>query len=175
MQIKAQASMLLIAIVVIIFVGLAIFLLSFAKTLSQTDYMNLYVHNAWLSVSRADTGYSGSDCKLVSDVVGCAFLKPYWRCDGLSCFELANLSLTNYLNAIQQSKKGMRYFLRIEPFQYEGGELRPVVMKLPSGKPLRYEIGDRSLEAARVQKWVANEIIPKGQYILKVKLIMAQK
>ncbi len=74
---KAQTSLMLIVVLILVFIGLAVFLLSFASTLDQQDYFNLYTNNMIITVMRSDTGYHDSKCRLVSDAVSCAFFSPF--------------------------------------------------------------------------------------------------
>ena len=85
---KAQTNMILIILVIVVFGGLVLFLLSFARTVSQDEYMNLYAHNLLVSVLRTDTGYTDIDCKLTSDVIRCGFFSSDYRCgeQGPNCY-----------------------------------------------------------------------------------------
>jgi hypothetical protein len=170
---KAQTNMLLIIIVIVIFGGLVVFLLGFAKTVSQTEYMNLYTHNLLLSIMRMDTGYTGANCKLVSDTISCAFFSPDWRCggDGPSCLSLANETVSNHISQFELIKKSFRYLLKAAP---EG-----FIVRLPTGEPFEIEIGDKGLDTERIEKFTASERIQKttatGQHNLRVQLFIAKR
>lgn len=170
---KAQTNMILIIIVIVIFGGLIVFLLGFAKTISQTEYMNLYTHNLLLSIMRIDTGYTDANCKLVSDTISCAFFAPNWRCggDGPSCLSMANATVNSYISQFELIKKGFRYLLKVKP---EG-----FVVRSPTGEPFEIEIGDMGLDTEKIEKFAASERIQKttttGQYNLRVQLFIAKR
>lgn len=158
--------MILIVLVLIIFAGIAVFLFTFARTVSQEEYMNIYVHNLLLTTLRTDTGYTDANCKLVSDTLACAFLHPAHRCGGTgpACLDLANQTVTEYLNKSENVRKNYRYLLIVESETW-GGE----------AGPYRLEIGDKALETERVTKISANEVIQREGAILGVRLIMAKR
>jgi len=166
---KAQTNMILIIIVIIIFGGVVIFLLGFAKTISQAEYMNIYTHNLLLSVMRTDTGYTDANCKLVSDAISCAFfVKTQCGGTGPSCISLANETVTDYMSRFELIKKGFRYLLKVTPEGFT-----------PRSEPYEIEIGDKGLDTEKTEKFVANERIQKtmdiGQLNLKVQLIIAKR
>ncbi len=168
---KAQASIIMIVLVLIIFAGLALFLLSFAKTMSQEDYMSTYVNSLLLSIMRTDTGYLDSDCRLVSDAISCSFFSTGLVCrdSEITCDSLAYRKVEEYIN--RTIKKGFRYFFSVTP---EG-----FVARSSSGEPIKFEIGDSKLKSEKTEKWSANQRIMKatatGQYSLKVQLVIAVK
>ena len=169
---KGQTSMILIVLLLIIFAVLAVFLMSMAKTVSQEDYMNLYVNNLLLSVMKTDTGYSDSNCKLISDTVACAFILSDWPCgdSGITCLEFANRSLSDYMGTFELISRNYRYLFVVTSefcsLEEEGCRV------------LRF--GDPELESykgGRVK--VANYAIQKSmagsQYNLKVTLKLARR
>jgi hypothetical protein len=166
---KSQISIILIVLIIIIFIGVTLFLLSFAETISQREYMNLYVHNLLLSVMRTDTGYIGSDCKLVSDLIACAFFKPTFICGNYTCLELANQTIYDYMSEFELIKKNYRYLFTVTAPGY--------VPEL-EGEQIKLEFGDPELKG-RIEKITANYYIEKvfgtTQYILKAQLIIAKK
>ena len=164
---KGQTGMILIVLVVIIFAGIAIFLFSLARTVSQEEYMNIYVHNLLLTTMRTDTGFTDPDCKLVSDTLACASLTPTHLCGGTgpNCFDLANQSVTEYMNKFGTVRKNYRYLLIVG----SGG-----LTTTETGAPI-LKIGDQDLETARVTKITANEVIQREGYILGVTLIVAKR
>jgi hypothetical protein len=167
---KGQTTMVLIMLVILLFAGTAIFLLTFAKSISQTDYMNLYVHSLLLTLMRSDTGYTDPNCKLFSDVLSCAFFSPEYVCsqNGPSCLELANRTATGYIERFSTIKKSYRYLLVVEPqgFNVLG----------PDGEPFKINIGDLGVAAGRQTKYTANEQMRKatstGVYNLNARLII---
>ncbi len=166
---KGQTAMIMIVLVMIIFAGIGIFLLTVAQTVSQVEYMNTYVHSLLIAMLKTDTGYLESSCKQVSDLLGCSFFESGWRCagNGPPCFDLANQTITEYMQAFDEIKPGYRYLFLVEP---EG-----FVALGPDGKPLKIRIGDASLETARIEKLTADERIQRTEGNLKVKLIMARE
>jgi hypothetical protein len=163
----------LIVIVIVIFGGLVLFLLGFAKTVSQAEYINLYTHNMLLSMMRTDTGHTDANCKLVSDTISCAFFAPEWRCGtgGPSCLSLANETINSYMSRFELIKKGFRYLFRVVP---EG-----FVVRSAEGMPFEVTVGDTGLETERVEKFIASERIQRttatGQYNLKVQLFISKR
>jgi hypothetical protein len=168
---KAQTSMILIVLLVIIFAALAVFLMSLANTVSQEDYMNLYANNLLLSVMKTDTGYSDSNCKFISDTVACAFILSDWPCgdSGMTCLEFANKSLSDYMDAFELISSNYRYlFVVTSEF---------CTLEEEGCRVLRF--GDPELESYRGGRVkVANYAIQKSmaasQYNLKVTLRLAR-
>lgn len=159
--------MILIVLLVIIFAGIAVFLFTLARTVSPEEYMNVYVHNLLLSIMRTDTGYTDASCKLVSDLLACAAITPAHLCDGwgLNCLDLANQTVTEYMDRFEAIRKNYRYLLIVG-----SGGLVPT----ETGKPL-LEIGDKALATARVTKITASEVIQREGYILEVTMIIARR
>ena len=174
---KAQTSLMLIVVLILVFIGLAVFLLSFASTLDQQDYFNLYTNNMIITVMRSDTGYHDSKCRLVSDAVSCAFFSPQWRCggDGPTCTEVANDTISRYIESFELIQQSYRYLYIAKPEYLSGGEVLDPV----TDQPLRIKIGDLALEAERVNKLVANQQIQKttsqGPVIIRSQLILSRK
>jgi hypothetical protein len=112
---RGQASIILILLIIVLFGGMAIFLVSFADTVSQEDYINKFTTNLLLSIVRADTGNSNSDCKLVSDAIFCAITTPGKVCDnGIKCYDLAEDTINRYMGDLTLLKKNFNYSLVIE-------------------------------------------------------------
>jgi hypothetical protein len=174
---KAQSSMIMIILVLLVFAGVAMFLLSFAQQISQEDYMDLYVSNMWLTISRSDTGYRDANCRLVSDALACAYYLGNPRCGGTgpTCLEVANSTLSYYLERFSETKKNLRYFLKFESYTRNQStfELEPEISLLESGIPLRLRLGDESLEDERARKWAVSESIIRGEHILRAQLVVA--
>jgi len=166
---KAQTNMIMLVILLLVFIGVALMLLSLSKTVSQEDYLNLYAHNLLLSLMRTDTGYRDSDCRLVSDTVFCAFTLSDKPCgdSGMTCHEIARSSINHYLNSFGNISKNYRYLFEITPVFCSRGDEGCRVM----------EFGDPDvLDANKV--WVANSAIQKSMagkpYSIKVRLYMAR-
>lgn len=169
----------MIMLVMLLFAGTAIFLLTFAKNISQTDYLNLYAHNLLLTLMRSDTGYTDPQCKLVSDALSCAFFSPEYRCGGgpaaaavglggPDCMTLANRTATDYIERFSMIKKSYRYLLTVEPQGF--------TVLGPDGEPFRIIIGDQNIAASRQTKYAANEQMRKamssGVYNLNARLVI---
>jgi len=171
MSAKGQTTMIFLLLIVIIFVGMGAFLLSVARTVSQSEYLNLYTTNLLLSVMRADTGFTDPKCKTVSDTLACAFLSPSYACGSESCLTLSDSLVNDYMQQFGIIKKGFGYFLAVET---EG-----FVVRDPSGNLRVVEIGDPSLKNAKTEKFTATEriqdILEGRSYILTVKLTIAKK
>jgi hypothetical protein len=172
---KAQTSMILIVLMLLIFAAVGVFLLSYASTVSQEDYMDLYVNNLMISLMKTDTGYSDSNCKQLSDTVACAFVLPDWRCgtSGMSCLELANSSISEYMDAFELISKNYRYLFTVETHDFiarTGSE---------QGEGLSLSFGDASLRNYAGKKRTSNLAIQKtlagSQYNLKLRLFIARK
>ncbi len=170
---RGQTNLIIFVFILLIMVGMIAFLLSAAKTLNQTEYLNLYVHDALLSTLREDTGYTDSNCKLVSDAIACSFFSSTWQCGGSgpSCLTVAETHVTNAMLQFETIKKSYRYLLLVEPDGF--------TVKDPSGEPFTIAIGDLKLKTEKGEKFTANERISRttltGQYILKVQLILKKK
>ena len=164
---KGQTGLILMVLLVIIFAGIAIFLFTLARTVSQEEYMNIYVHNLLLAIMRTDTGYTDAECKLISDLLACAALTPTHLCGGTGpdCLSLANQTITEYMNRFGTVRKNYRYLLIVG----SGG-----FVPTQTGRPL-LEIGDKELATARISKITANEVVQREGYILEVSLIIARR
>ena len=172
---KAQTSMILIVLLIIIFAALGAILLSLARTVTQEDYMDLYVNNLMLSLMKTDTGYSDANCKLISDSVACAFILPDWRCggSGMTCLELSNQSLSEYMDAFEIISRNYRYLFTVET--------RGFIARtgFEQGEGMKLSFGDTSLEGYKGKMRTANYVIQKtlsgNQYNLMVRLYLARK
>lgn len=174
---KAQTTLILIIFIIMIFAGAALFLLNLATTIKQTDYMNIYVHNLLLSISRTDTGYTDADCKSVSDLLACSYSYPNHRCEGSGpeCFELANKTIYTLMKQFEKIRKNYRYLFIVEPIGFGLQQ---------SENALKIKIGDESLDCnpkfedcPKLEKLTASKLIEtRGvrQYMLRVKLILSQ-
>lgn len=164
-MIKGQTTIVLIVLLIVIFGGIVLFLLSFAQSISRVEQTNLYVHNLLLSTLRTNTPhYTDPDCFLVSDLVHCAYYKPSWICGNgyRNCFDEANTTIAGYMAQFEEFNKNYRYLFLVEP---ETSIIREEEIL----------IGDASLAEERTEKIVANERIQKGMNILNVRLIVAKR
>jgi len=158
---KAQTSIIMILLVIMVFIGMIMFLLSLAKTVSREEYMNLYVHNLLVSILRSDTGdYSDYECKTVADALMCAFRENKICPSGKSCREIAEDFINESINKFKEIK-GYRYLFIA----------RPSAGWIASYK---LEVGDSDLLTEKVKKITANEKIQRGDYILDVTLIISK-
>jgi hypothetical protein len=172
---KAQSSMILIIIVLMMFVGIVVFLLSLANTASKDEFTGLYVNNLLLSVMRTDTGYTDSNCKLVSDLVFCAYFTPEWSCgEGSStCHDLANRTIANYMATFGNQTMSLKYLFTVTP---------TFVTRDENGEQISLDMGDQSLKKSRTESLkvvsyplVISKTVGSNQYTLKMQLIVAKK
>ncbi len=167
---KAQSSMILIIIVIMIFVAMIVFLLNLAGSVNRETYTNLYVNNLLLSVMRTDTGYTDSKCKLVSDLVFCAYFTPEWRCGNERCLDLANETLHKYLGVFaKQTNSSMRYLFTVTTNTLATNE----------GEPITLEMGDASIKTAKATKRYSYPLVLTksdgfNQHTLKIQLVVAK-
>lgn len=171
---KAQSTVVMMVFVILIFLGIILFLLSFANTADRTDYENLYLHNLLLSLMRADTGEDDVNCKLVSDSIACAFtMTSDYICGTQTCKEVADEKLTEYMLKFENIRKNYRYLFVVE----SGSDF--ITIDEETGQPLKILIGDPALETARIDKLKANYKITRstagGQYDIDVQLFVAEK
>lgn len=179
---KAQTSAILIILVMVIFGGLVVFLLTFAQTVSRPEYTRLYATNIMLSVMRTDTGYMDSRCKLVSDAMSCAFFESDWKCggDGPTCLDLVNDTIKSHIDDFELVQKSYRYLFIAGPVRLDPntGEYMDI-LNPRTGEPLRIKVGDLSLETARVGKIVEPYSIEKmtsqGPIRIKAEIMLSQR
>jgi hypothetical protein len=167
--------MLLIIIVIMIFVGLAVFLLGIANTVTKNEVTGIYVNNLLLSVMRTDTGYTDAKCKQVSDLVFCAYFTPEWQCGpGVpNCLGLANITIAKYMSVFWNQTKSMKYLFTVTP---------TFVARDPTGEPISLDLGDSSLKKSRTDtmkifSWprVISKKVGSSQYTLKIQLIVSNR
>jgi len=147
---KAQTTMVLLFLVVIIFGMLMLFLFSFAETLGQTEYVPKYINNLLISIVRTDTGYTGSNCKLISNALGCTFLQPTDYCEGSAerCADVARSRIEYYIDKFEIVKESFRYLFKVEPSWWAKIGDETIV----------FEVGDPTVEDAD-EKIVESHII----------------
>jgi len=172
---RGQSSMLLIVIVIMIFVGLAVFLLGIANTATKNEVTGIYVNNLLLAVMRTDTGYTDSKCKLVSDLVFCAYFTPEWQCGpGVpNCLGLANSTIAKYMSEFWNESKSMKYLFTVSP---------AFVARDPTGEPISLDMGDSSLKRSKTDAMkifsyplVISKTVGSNQYTLKIQLIVSKR
>lgn len=168
---KAQTSMVLIVILIIVFIAAAVTLFSIATNVSQEDYMDTYANNLLLAIMKTDTGYTDNNCKLVSDAAACAYIDQTWTCgtSGMTCRELANSTITDYMKAFELISKNYRYLFVVTRVGFYA----------PSVDQFTLMFGDESLLDYKGKKRVSTYAIQKslqGNYFnLKVQLYIARK
>jgi len=111
---QGQTTMIFIVLIIIIFLGMGVFLLSLAQTVSQSEYINLYTHNLLSSLVKTDTGYTDASCKTVADLLSCSFLSPTHICGTQDCFSLSEQTVNSYMEQFAFIKEGFRYLLIVE-------------------------------------------------------------
>jgi hypothetical protein len=166
---KAQTNMIILVILLLVFIGIASILFSLSGKVSQEDYLSLYAHNLMLSVMRTDTGYTDSDCKTISDTMFCAFTLTNKPCgsSGLTCYEVANQSLTEYIKAFKTISKNYRYLFEVTPVFCSRGEEGCRHMEFGDKEVLN--LGNKRTANSAIQKSMAGK-----PYNIKVRLYMAR-
>ncbi len=167
---KGQTNMILLLLVLLIFIGMVIMLISLSKTVVREEYSDLYANNMLLSLLRTSTGYN-HPCETVSETVACAFLTPGYVCEGasdspVSCSDLANETIRERM---EKMPGNMRYYLSVRS---KGG-----VEAFDEGNIIRLKYGDPSLERDRISKKVARTVIHKvrkgTEYSIEVVLMLS--
>lgn len=164
---KGQTTIVMIVIVLLVFGGIVTFLLTLAGTVSQREYMNLYVHNLLLTTLRADTGYLDPNCRTMSDTLACSFLQPGWVCEGsgTSCRALAESLLASHFSSFETVRKNYLYLFTVEPESFTARDPE-------TGEPMAIEVGTLDPEARRETIAASERIVKEGE-IFKVQLRMA--
>lgn len=172
---KGQTTVVLIFLVLIIFAGVIVLLLSLATDVGSQEYMNLYTHNTLLSVLRADTGFLSPNCRQISDTLACyfgAYGAENMCGSGQTCEQIANNRITEYLGTFEAVRQNYRYVFIVKSGSTDWTPLGP------GGTPLELRIAsspeDSYLDEERVEKLVANERIQAGNRALSVQLVMAK-
>lgn len=158
--------MVFLILVIIIFIGIATFLLSLGQIVSQSEYLNLYTHSLLSTLMKKDTGFTEPSCRTVSDILVCSFLSPTYLCGNQDCFTLAEETVNNDILQYTLLKEQFRYLLTVEPEGFAAGTHR-------------VEIGEPSLKSERTDKFTANERIQKvaggNQFLFNIQLVIARK
>jgi len=171
---KGQTTMMILVFMMLLFVGIGALLFSLAETVSQEDYMDLYVNNLLLSVMRTDTGYDDMNCKKISDLIACSFVMPDWICgdSGIRCKDMVNDKLSDYIGAFETISQNYRYVMKVSSQGF-------VAIDPIEGTPIELIFGDEELPDLQVTKRTANYAIQKrlggSNYNLKVSLSIAKK
>ncbi|MBI4021128.1 MAG: hypothetical protein HY369_02710 [Candidatus Aenigmarchaeota archaeon] len=111
---NGQATLIMLVLIIVIFVGMVTFLLSLAESVSQSEYLNLYAHGLLASLLRTDTGSLDANCKTVGNLLSCSFLSPAYLCGGQTCGSLAEATVNDSLSQFADIKEGFRYLLIVE-------------------------------------------------------------
>ena len=156
-NVKGQMSMMVLALGVVFFIMLGIFLFTSSIKSKDIDYENMYVHNLLLSTLRTSTGY-GHPCLSVSDTISCAYLTPNRLCGTEKCSDIAQRITEVTIQKTIKSNYG--YFIIVEPENWDivGGE--------------RITIGDPGIEK-KMPHYAANEKILAYGSNLRIELIIA--
>lgn len=166
---RGQTTLVFIVVIILVFAGMGAFLLSLAKTVSQSEYLALYTHRLLSSLLRKDTGYTEASCRTTADLLACSFLTPTYTCGTQSCESLARQEVTSSLAEFSIIREGFRTLLTVEP---EG------FTPLPGGSPISVAIGDPALQTERTGKITASERIQKvfggNPYRLTIRLTIAK-
>jgi hypothetical protein len=157
---KGQSSIVMMVLVLVVFGGLAVFLLSMAQTVSQEDYMNIYAHNMLISLMRTNTG-EGGECTLVSDTLSCASFGMI--CDsGRDCSIVAGDKVNEFMNYMNDIKTTYDWHIGV----YDKNDF------------LLLELGDSQLVGKKTKKWTASEtvydVIGVTHNTFNVRLILAR-
>lgn len=160
MRRKAQTSMMLIVVAIVIFMGIGIFMLISSVKPQYDEYNNLYVHNLLLSVLRRNTGYTG-ECETVSSVLTCAVTIQSTQCNGIPCNEVADQIVPDLVGSV--IKPTFDYCLVIEQENWEvvGGE--------------RITYGPRcDVVMSKNRRWTANEKVLQYGSNIDIQMIIAE-
>lgn len=166
---KGQLNILAIVLVLALLVGIAVFLLSTARSIGQDEYLSLYTSQLLLSTLREDASTDPA-CATNAELLSCAFLTPSHACGGRgpTCDSLARDRIPAALAAYEPLRP-FRWHLSVQP---EG------FVATADGEPVRWELGDPTLATAR-EKFAANTRIQRvtasGPAILRVQLLLAVK
>jgi len=168
---KAQTTIILMFMVVLIFGMLFVFLFSFAESVSSQEHMEKYTYNLLLSLVRTDTGFTDDNCKTISDSIHCALLQPTVTCDQstIKCQDLANDRITYYIDSFESIKQSYRYFFKVEPQGF--------IPRDSQNNQIKIEIGDPTVEDAddKIQvSYTIAKTLGTQQFILKAILILAR-
>ena len=162
-MVSGQTSMIMMVIVIIIFMGLGVFLVSTFIQSEPSDYENLYTHNLLISVLRKNTGYK-TPCDTVSSVISCAHLTGRECTSQLnvrkSCREVADEIVPGLIETT--IKPSYDYFMVIQPENYD----------VAGGTRITY--GNPSVDD-RVPHYTANEKVLQYDFDLRIELILARK
>jgi len=169
-QRMGQTTMVMIILIIVVFIGMVTFLLSFAKTVQQSEYINMYTNNLLSTIMKTDTGFLDSNCRTVSDLLSCSFLSPTYVCGGIKdCSSLADEKVNEYMSRFEFIKEGFDHLIIVESEGFSS---------ISSGSVKNVEIGELSLKDSKRDKIVANSritgIFAGDIYNLNVRLIVSK-
>ena len=184
---RGQTTLILMLFAVLIFIGMAIFLLYFAKQLGSPEYLDLYAHELLITALRSDA--SGPECPLCWQDRNCrdvmSLLKSIWKLgSGYLCRsagpdwpveKLALARLNHTLWVFSQKKPGYDYFLAVR-FPTTGEWLYVNISRDDSLlKWYRCLIGE-SRTGCRLRVSVAHQVIPvSGTETITATLAISKK
>lgn len=149
---RGQTTLIAIVLMIVIFGGVVLFLVSVVEQAEHSEYLKAYAGNSLVSLLRMDTGHIAfpEKCKTIADVLFCSSFTPSFRCGEIRCGELANNMVEVYMPKIL--KPNMDYHMKY-------GDSA---------------VGS-SVALTRPRKWVASESVSKGDLKLDVTLTISEK
>lgn len=155
---KAQTSMILIVLMLVIFMAIGIFVLLSSIKTEYEDYYNLYAHNLLLSVLRKNTGERGN-CDTYGAAITCASTTDFRSCGGTNCRNFSATIVPELINTI--IKEDLDYCIIVEPenVTFAGGERLfygpncDVVMK-------------------KSERWTANEKVLQDEFNIDIQMVI---
>lgn len=161
---KGQTSAILIVLIILIFMGLAVFLIFSSMGDTHDEYQNLYVHNLLLSVLRRNTGYGGY-CETVSSTISCAYMTPQRSCGGEPCRNLSMEIVPSLVDRV--IKQNYDYCMVVEP----ESNLNRSMTEESAG----ISYGNCESVRRKGERWVANEKILQHDADLNIRMFVARK
>lgn len=164
---RAQSGFVMVFLLILVIGFMVLFLVSISSVVKNTEYTQLYTTNFLLSILKSDTGFTDPNCKLVSDALYCSFTSSEYLCgsSGKTCGDVAKEAVDTYLDYDTGiAKKSFRHLLIAEP----ESPWYPV----SGGIPIKFEVGDTSIQDLRSKKTVQNEILGSGSRLLNVRLFV---
>jgi hypothetical protein len=157
---KAQTSMVLIVLMIVIFMAIGIFILLSSLKTEYEDYYNLYAHNLLLSVLRRSTGERG-DCDTYGAAITCASTTDFRSCGGTNCRNFSATIVPELINRI--IKEDLDYCMIAEPenVTFAGGE------RLLYGPRCDVVLG-------KSERWTANEKVLQDEFNIDIQMIITK-
>ena len=108
---KAQVSMIAIVLILVVFLGLALFLTSTLQTQGLNERLGFYSNNLLLAFLKTDTGYAENPetCQTIGDLLHCSAVTPSFQCGGNRCGQEA-VTLTDVYLSKAVEKSGFDYY-----------------------------------------------------------------